>query len=122
MKPRHKFFRNQRYKNKLESKIEWKHLACGKYYYFITKEPDPRSLREWPFLPDRKAIGKDYYVYFYWNGRPETDYTIMQGQCHRRFPKYYRNYCNRRVRKTFKNEIYDHGLYKKLNEYWWTID
>jgi hypothetical protein len=40
----HKYFRAQRYKQKLEAK----HNATGEYgsVYFITKAPDPRSVRE----------------------------------------------------------------------------
>ena len=120
MKQHHKYFRNQRHKNKLEQKVLMTGWGYGRYYYFMTKEPDPASLREWPFTPDIKARGKDYYCYYC--NRPTIPYTIRQGQRRRTFPKYYRNYCNRRLRKTFKDDIYDNCLYKKLTEYWWTID
>jgi hypothetical protein len=80
---RHKYFRTQQYKQKLESK----HNAMGWYsnVYFITAEPDPRAIREMrdfyerypdvvPGEYDRKS-GRNYYQYYH---RPETKYTILE--------------------------------------------
>jgi hypothetical protein len=80
---RHKYFRAQQYKQKLESKYN----AMGRYsnVYFITALPDPRAIREWrdfyerfphwvPGECDRKR-GRNYYQYY---SRPEIAYTILE--------------------------------------------
>ena len=80
---RHKYFREQQYKQRLEAKFN----AAGNYgkVYFITATPDPRAIREdrnfyerYPDLVpgeyDRKS-GRNYYVYYH---RPETAYSIVE--------------------------------------------
>ena len=54
--------------------------------------------------------------------KPEVPYTIKVKQNHRKYPAYLRKVHRRRIRKTYRNEIIDGGLYKKYNEYWWDID
>ena len=78
---RHKYFRTQQYKQKLESKYN----AIGRYsnVYFITTTPDPRAIREWQhfygprWLPGEwdKKCGRNYYEYY---SRPEIAYTILE--------------------------------------------
>ena len=78
---RHKYFREQKYKQKLESKYN----AIGRYsnVYFITTTPDPRAIREWQhfysprWLPGEwdKKRSRNYYEYY---SRPEIAYTILE--------------------------------------------
>lgn len=78
---RHKYFRTQQYKQKLESKYN----AIGRYsnVYFITTAPDPRAIRERQhfysshWLPGEwdKKRGSNYYEYY---NRPEIAYTILE--------------------------------------------
>lgn len=82
---RHKYFREQKYKQKLEAKY---YTYGGAWYsgvYFITAEPDPRSIREsrtlyelYPHLDPKevdRAQGKNYYRYYH---RPEIKYSIKK--------------------------------------------
>ena len=83
---RHKYFRNKRYKQKLEARYN---EFNGKYtsLYFITNEPDPRGIREdnnfYLRNPDLspsewdKRKGHAYFMYF---KRPEVPYSIMECQ------------------------------------------
>ena len=45
MKNKHKWFRKERYKQKLERSVD-KHRTYFSNVYFTTDEPDPRNLRE----------------------------------------------------------------------------
>ena len=45
MKNKHKWFRKERYKQKLERSVD-KHHTYFSNVYFTTDEPDPRNLRE----------------------------------------------------------------------------
>lgn len=82
MNSRHKYFRNLRYKQKLETNHN--NGGYSSNVYFITKEPDTRALREdkhW-YLGDPKLTpewdkrrGHDYYIYF---DRPEVPYSIIE--------------------------------------------
>ena len=47
MNNRHKYFRNLRYKQKLEAEYD----NGNRNIYFITKKPDPRELRRWNHKP-----------------------------------------------------------------------
>lgn len=77
MNNRHKYFRNLRYKHKLDTKYD----NGNRNIYFITKEPDPRQARElqaFKYLCRRateKYNGHDYYIS--WK-RPEVPYTAME--------------------------------------------
>lgn len=77
MNNRHKYFRNLRYKQKLETKYD----NGNRNIYFITKEPDPRQARElqaFKYLyrqATEKYNGHDYYIS--WK-RPEVPYTAME--------------------------------------------
>ena len=83
MNNKHKYFRNLRYKQKLEARYHTDGWYSG--IYFITKEPDPRSIREsnnfYLKYPDtdpaewERARGKSYYIS--WK-RPEVPYSIVE--------------------------------------------
>ena len=80
---RHKYFRNQRYKQKLENNHDNGGYSAN--VYFITQEPDTRARREdnnfYLRNPDRnqsewdKRTGHDYYMYF---DRPEVPYSVVE--------------------------------------------
>ena len=137
MKRHHKWFRKERYKNKLEHSVD-KHKTYYSNVYFITKEPDPGYIRRryyegWAswWTEEKKmeyltkpAHGKDYYIYY---DRPEVDYSI---QYYRKPVRRSRNCVdlkkrtNRKLRQIFREtgEIYQHNEYRKVQEFWWELD
>lgn len=120
-KSKHKYFRNKRYKEKLDNK--YIPYYANKHKEYITKEPDTLYQRTyqvfWYDGFNEKQRGRHYWLYF---EKPEVPYTIKIKQNHRKYPAYLRKVHRRRIRKTYKNEIIDNSLYKKYNEYWWDID
>jgi hypothetical protein len=119
MNNRHKYFRNLRYKQKLETKYD----NGNRNIYFITKKPDPRELRRWnhkPYIQEsylNKFTGHDYYIC--WE-RPEVPYSIMEWQEEYGYKKFCKKYSNRIVRRS-KNDFQYNG-YRKEFDLWWTID
>ena len=82
MNNRHKYFRNLRYKQKLETNHD--RGGYNSNVYFITWEPDTRDRRESNncYLSNPKLTpecdrrrGHDYYMYF---DRPEVPYSIIE--------------------------------------------
>lgn len=120
MNNRHKYFRNLRYKQKLESQYEARRYEG---IYFYTKEPDPRYEREhqsyWYWRGDDKYRGHNYYMYY---DRPEVDYTIYESPrgCYRSAKQYFKKYSNKKVRRA--KDIPNHNQYRKVFDLWWTID
>ena len=137
MKRHHKWFRKERYKNKLEHDID-KHKTYYSNIYFITQEPDPAYIerrwntswaswwtdeKKWEYLT-KPAHGKDYYIYY---DRPEIPYSIQYYHKPTRRSKRQKDLkkrTNRKVRQAFreKREIYQHNEYRKLQEFWWEMD
>ena len=122
MNNRHKYFRNLRYKQKLETQYN----NAGSNVYFITKEPDPRHIREWGyrypyscFSVYKKYRGHDYYCYC---DRPEVPYSTIEykdrpyGKC----KKFYKKYTSRIIRHS--KDVLQHNQYRKQFDLWWTID
>ena len=120
-KSKHKYFRNKRYKEKLNNKYIPGY--ANKHKEYITKEPDTFYQRTyqvfWYDGFNEKQRGRHYWLYF---EKPEVPYTIKVKQNHRKYPAYLRKVHRRRIRKTYEDEIINGGLYKKYNEYWWDID
>lgn len=136
-KRQHKWFRNERYKLKLERDVD-KHKTYYSNVFFITQEPDPKYIREqiskrWPRWWTEERIweyltkpthGKNYFTYY---DRPEIPYSI---QYYHKSPR--RSACcvdlkkrtNKRVRQHWKQkgEIYQHNEYRRVHEYWWELD
>ena len=136
-KRQHKWFRNERYKLKLERDVG-NHKTYYSNVFFITLEPDPKYIREnfyqywascwteekkWDYLL-HKEHGKDYYVYY---DRPEVLYSI---QYYRKSPRRsarcvdLKKRTSKRVRQRWKQkgEIYQHNKYRRVHEYWWELD
>ena len=136
-KRQHKWFRNERYKLKLERDVD-KHKTYYSNVFFITKEPDYEDInrrwnehwahwwtdeKKWEYLT-RKERGKDYYVYY---DRPSVPYSI---QYYHKSPrrsarqKDLKKRTNRKVRQAFrdKGEIYQHNEYRRIQEFWWELD
>ena len=136
-KRQHKWFRNKRYKLKLERDVD-KHKTYYSNVFFITKEVDYEYVqkrwnerwahgwtdeRKWEYLT-RKEQGKDYYVYY---DRPSVPYSI---QYYHKSPR--RSACqkdlkkrtNRKVRQAFKQkgEVYQNNKYRRIQEFWWELD
>ena len=136
-KRQHKWFRNERYKLKLERDVD-NHKTYYSNVFFITKEPDYEYInrrwnehwahwwtdeKKWEYLT-RKERGKDYYVYY---DRPRVPYSI---QYYHKSPR--RSACqkdlkkrtNRKIRHAFrdKGEIYQHNEYRRIQEFWWELD
>lgn len=115
----HKYFRKQKYKQKLENMV-------GKTdrVYFLTKEPDFQQEKEnqhkkWYNGP-QKVKARNYYLY--WN-RPEcADYAIIEYNIPRRskMNKFYKKCSNKKVRQC--DDFYNHGLYKKKFDIKWSIE
>ena len=137
VKRHHKWFREQRYKQKLERDVD-NHKTYYSNVFFITQEPDPKYIRErfyqnwaswwteekkWDYLL-QKEHGKDYYVYY---DRPEIPYSI---QYYHKSPRRsarcvdLKKRTNKRLRQRFKQygETYQHNEYRKVHEYWWELD
>ena len=137
MKRHHKYFRKERYKLKLERDVD-KHKTYYSNVYFLTKEPDPKYIREemarhwprwwteekmWEYLttPDR---GKDYFTYY---DRPEVPYSIHYYTKSPRRSAHcvdLKKRTNKRVRQRWKQygEIYQNNEYRRVHEYWWELD
>ena len=136
-KRQHKWFRNERYKLKLECDVD-NHKTYYSNVFFITKEPDYEYInrrwnehwahwwtdeKKWEYLT-RKERGKDYYVYY---DRPSVPYSI---QYYHKSPrrsarqKDLKKRTNRKVRQAFrdKGEIYQHNEYRRTQEFWWELD
>lgn len=136
-KRQHKWFRNERYKLKLERDVD-NHKTYYSNVFFITKEPDYEDInrrwnehwpswwtdeKKWEYLT-RKERGKDYYVYY---DRPSVPYSI---QYYHKSPrrsarqKDLKKRTNRKVRQAFhdKGEIYQHNEYRRTQEFWWEMD
>ena len=136
-KRQHKWFRNERYKLKLERDVD-NHKTYYSNVFFITKEPDYEYInrrwnerwaywwtdeRKWEYLT-RKERGKDYYVYY---DRPSVPYSI---QYYHKSPrrsarqKDLKKRTNRKVRQAFKQkgEIYQNNEYRRTQEFWWELD
>ena len=126
MNNRHKYFRNLRYKQKLETRYN---NYDGWYtgIYFITKEPDPRYIREnqfkYPyscFSVDKKYRGHDYYLT--WK-RPEVPYSIQEYQHGRngwkQLMKQQTVRRNRRIKITEDDAAWrEKSFYKKYEDRW----
>ena len=136
MKRHHKWFRKERYKQKLERSVD-KHHTYYSNVYFTTDEPDPRHLREdihmyrswgtdeeWIERESHPRYGTSHFIYY---KRPEIPYTIRyyykrKGRSdHQKFLK---NRTSRRVRQRWKQygEVYQHNEYRKTTEFWWDLD
>ena len=144
MNNRHKYFRNLRYKQSLETR--YNHRGTGRYggwtgVYFVTDEVDPRDIREQFYqyqtrywkndvtpeeytkmrLEDltKKSRGHDYYLYY---DRPEVKYSIIENKkaTYGSMKSYYKKYSNRIVRHS--KDILQHNQYRKQFDLWWTID
>jgi hypothetical protein len=139
MKNKHKYFVNQRWKNKLEHDVD-EHKTYFSNVFFVTKEPDPRYMREtfhryccgreWLYEDRlayvmREARGREgAYVYY---ARPEVPYSVRYqekkvGRSHHQ--KDLKKRTNRKLRRLFKQkgEIYQHNEYRKVQEFWWELD
>ena len=143
MKRHHKWFRKERYKQKLERSVD-KHHTYYSNVYFTTDEPDPRDLREnihlisWAadlhgisieeaterYIEREKKWGNGRFIYY---DRPEIPYSIRyyykrKGRSdHQTFLK---KQTARRVRQRWKQygEVYQHNEYRKTTEFWWDLD
>ena len=136
-KRQHKWFRNERYKLKLERDVD-NHQTYYSNVFFITKEPDPKYIRErfyqywsswwtevkkWNCLL-QKERGKDYYVYY---DRPEVPYSIQyRHKSPRRSArqKDLKKRTNRKIRQAFKQkgEVYQNNEYRRIQEFWWELE
>lgn len=121
MNNKHKYFRNLRYKQKLEKRYEENSYSgiC-----FFTKEVDTRYKREyknsrWYREEKEKEKGHNYYLYF---DRPEVKYTIHEDEdsSYTKRKQYYKRYSNKKVRKT--KDIPNHKQYRKIFDLVWEID
>lgn len=136
-KRQHKWFRNERYKLKLERDVD-NHKTYYSNVFFITKEPDYEYInrrwnehwaswwtdeKKWEYLT-RKECGRDHYVYY---DRPSVPYSI---QYYHKSPrrsarqKDLKKRTNRKVRQAFKQkgEIYQNNEYRRTQEFWWEMD
>ena len=126
MNNRHKYFRNLRYKQRLEAGYnQWN----GRYtnVYFITQESDPRYIREYGykypysgFSVFDKYRGHDFYLT--WK-RPEVPYSILEYQHGRngwkQLMKQQTSRRNRRIKITEDDVVWrEKGFYKKVEDRW----
>ena len=130
MNNRHKYFRNLRYKEKLENKAH-PHRTYWSHVMFFTKKPDTRYTREhscrFRLADYHRSIDTPIngnYVYF---KRPEVPYTILKVHTDHDYStrrKYLCKQANKAVRRAWKQkgEVYQHGSYKKVFDVVWEID
>ena len=138
----HKYFRNLRHKERLESKAH----SCRTYWshtMFYTKEPDPRDIREnnkiicyratklgsveaavEEYIEHDRNIGNGRFIYF---ERPEVPYSIHKVQTDPRYSKRkrdYKKYSNKLLRQRWKQrgEQYQYCQYKKIFDIAWELD
>jgi hypothetical protein len=139
MNNRHKYFRNLRYKQKLENRYDNRDYSWCRLS-FITDEPDPRYIREYAhkyqfrskydityeekvqkFLDDanKPFRGHEYYLYY---DRPEVPYSIIEykDRPYGKNKKFYKKYTTRVVRHS--KDVLQHNQYRKQFDLWWTID
>ena len=143
MKNKHKWFRKERYKQKLERSVD-KHHTYFSNVYFTTDEPDPRDLREnihlisWTadlrgisieeaterYIERERKWGNGRFIYY---DRPEVPYSIRyyykkKGRSDSQ--TFLKKQTARRVRQRWKQygEVYQHNLYRKTTEFWWDLD
>ena len=129
MNNRHKYFRKLRYKQKLEARYD-NGTGWQSGIYFITKEPDPREIREsnnfYLRYPDtdpaewERVRGRDYYIS--WK-RPEVSYSIMEYQhgrnCWKKVMKWQTSRRNRRIKVTEDDASWRaKSFYKKYEDRW----
>ena len=130
---KHKYFRSLDYKNKLESnykKQRGRYSSC--YVYFMTREPDPRYLRE-----NFSRLISRYYdniyrvldlydrsstnMLIYWK-KPEVEYSIAKVINKKRSRvSFEKKYANRRFRRKLNNlddDLPSGGDYKKIINGW----
>lgn len=141
MKKQHKYFRNLRHKEKLESKVH-AHKTYWSHVMFITDEVDPKDLRENAlrrlYIRSNETFEEALERYIEWNRcdsngkfiyfeRPEVSYSILKVHTD---PKYSRRrkdlckYANRLVRTRWKQygEVYQNNEYKKVFNVAWELD
>ena len=143
MKRHHKWFRKERYKQKLERDVD-KHRTYYSNVYFTTDEPDTRYLREntdhimWAaaihgtsveeaveqYIERERQWGNGRFIYY---KRPEVPYSIRyyykkKGRSDSQ--TFLKRQTARRVRQRWKQygEVYQHNLYRKTVEFWWDLD
>ena len=79
MRRQHKWFRKERYKNKLERDVD-KHKTYFSNVYFTTKEPDPRDVREHAnyiiWLADRNDISLEEALALYIERNKKWKYIL----------------------------------------------
>lgn len=139
MNNRHKYFRNLRYKQKLETKYNNRSNYGWTGVYFVTDEVDPRFLREatlhhlWrsSYLTAEENIqrkleqnckkyrGHDFYLYY---DRPEVAYSMIEStdRPYGKAKKFYKKYTNRVIRHS--KDTPQHNQYRKYFDLWWAID
>lgn len=130
MNNRHKYFRNLRYKQKLEAQYD-NRRGWSSNVFFITKELDPRTVREsnnfYLSFPDvdpvewEKATGRDYYRC--WK-RPEVPYSIIEYQFGRKgwkkVMKWQSSRHNRRIKIDEDSAApRAKSYYKKVEDIWY---
>jgi hypothetical protein len=143
MKRHHKWFRKERYKQKLERDVD-NHKTYFSNVYFTTDEPDPRDLREhtdyihWfaernnlsleeaieAYIERDKKWGNSRFVYYH---RPEVPYTARYyHKSGRRSARQVdlKKRTNKRLRQRWKQygETYQNNQYRKVHEFWWELD
>ena len=144
MNTRHKYFRNQRHKKKLEARAGTQKTYWAHVMYF-TDEPDPGDLRRnqnvilhrsryyesvedslnWYIDFDRK-MGNGKFIYY---EQPEIPYTVHKVYTKKSYSKRRQDllkYANRLVRRRWKqckeDDSYQHRQYKKVFDVAWELD
>lgn len=114
MDSRHKYFRNQKYKQKLMAKYyQGYNRSYPSNIVFISK--DKATNINYPDIYFDKSHGR----YVYWQ-KPDVPYSIQEKK-YSLNKKWLRTSLNRRLRHVSYDENIDHGRYRKLYEYWWVI-
>jgi len=111
---KHKYFRNQDYRRKLD------HKANAHGYFqdivYLTKEKDTAQNYRW-FTPDEPDF-KGYFSYYH---RPKVAYIVIHhpnNSCWRS-KRYYKRYSNRMIRRT--DNVYSYNNYRRHFDLWWTV-
>lgn len=130
MKNRHKYFRNKRYKEKLEHKYFSMSPDCGIEY--ITKVPITNIPTELDWRGNERdaswyrSKNQERYEYYYTviSAKPDVPYTILKVNYRNRasFRVWLKKHLNRQFRRNNKDWMSsERRSYQKLYEYWWDI-
>lgn len=134
MKNQHKYFRNQKYKQKLEAHAFARRRYWDFVYYKVfTKEAPTNIPAEIDYRGNIRGVDYWYeeadarYEFFTpLRHKPDVPYCVREYLCCHKggaYKTWLKKYRNRQLRRNNRDWVSSsRSDYKKLYEYWWNID